>query len=69
MRGNSCYVLRKQVVRKTLFQLIYTKFMASENHVLPFFKILLPLKATFSSSEDIIFNESFIPTSGNLFSV
>ena len=39
-----------------------------ENHFLPFFPILLSPKATFPSSENIFFIESFIEASVNLFS-
>ena len=62
MRGKRYCVLQKNVVKnKTLFQLIQIKFLASENHSLQFFQIPF--------SEKIILGKSFIPASGNLFSV
>ena len=39
------------------------------SHFLLFFQILLPPKVSFRSSDNIIFNESFIPVGGNLCSV
>ena len=44
------------------------KKSSRENHFLPFFPILLSPKATFPSSENIFFIESFIEASVNLFS-
>ena len=62
MRGKRYCVLQKNVVKnKTLFQLIQIKFLASENHSLQFFQIPF--------NENIILSKSFIPASGNLFSV
>ena len=48
-----------------IFRLVQIFF---RNHVVIFPK-LLPLKATFPSSKNIIFNYSLFPASGNLFSV
>ena len=62
MCGKRYCVLQKKVVKsKTLFQLIQIKFLASENHSLPYFQI--------SCSENIFLNEPFIPASGTLFSI
>ena len=54
---------------QNLIQLRKTKFLASGNHSIQFSQILMPLKVTFPSIENIFFNESFIQASGNLFSV
>ena len=45
--------------------LMQNLILASENYFLLFFQILLPPKVTFTSSENIFFNEFFILASGN----
>ena len=43
-------------------------YMAIDKHCLQFFYILMSPKVTFPSSKNIFSKESFIPTSGNLYS-
>ena len=43
-------------------------YMAIEKHCLQFFQVLMSPKATFPCSKNIFSKESFISTSGNLYS-
>ena len=70
MRGNRCCVLQRQVINAKPYSGYYKLNLWQVKTILSyFFQTLLPPKVTFTSSENIIFNESFIVAGVNLFSI